>query len=68
MIVERHDPVDLFACTSANRLKQKIDRLGRRLRSNTRDAHQETYGKLLKVARTNLKQAEQLVELLGDSA
>lgn len=54
---------------SAKRLTNKIARQGRRLRSDAaRDAHQKAYGKLLKIARTSVQQAEQLVEMLGNVA
>ncbi len=44
---------------SANRLKQRIDRIVRRLRSDAAPgAHREAYGKLLKVSRASMKQAE----------
>jgi len=51
---------------SAKRLTKQIDQLARRLRSDTaRDAHQEAYGKLLKIVHTTMKQAERLVEVLA---
>lgn len=54
---------------SAKRLTNKIARLGRRLKSNAaRAAHREAYDKLLKVARTSVEQAEQLLKLLGEVA
>jgi len=54
---------------SAKRLTNKIAWQGRRLRSDTvRDAHQEAYGKLLKLARLSVGQVEQLVEMLGKVA
>lgn len=50
---------------SAKRLTNRIARLGRRLRGDAaRGAHKKAYGKLLKVSRASLKQAEQLIELL----
>lgn len=54
---------------SARRLTNQIARLGRRLKSDAaRDKYQEAYGRLMKVARTSVEQAQQLTELLEEVA